>query len=64
MANSLETFFWLDMGLTNSQKEWNIFSGTRSLFPEVWLFMILFICAQLCIVFWGKNKKGRKQLEI
>ena len=64
MENSLVTFFWLDMGLTNSQKEWNTFSGTRSLFLEVWLFMILFICAQLCIVFWGKNKKGRKQLEI
>ena len=57
-------FFWLDMGLTNSQKEWNPFSGNRSLFPEVWLFMILFICAQLCIVLWGKNKKRRKQLEI
>ena len=41
MANFLVTFFRLDMGLTNSEKEWNTLSGSVFTIVEsrvVWLF--------------------------
>ena len=41
MANFLVTFFRLDMGLTNSEKEWNTLSGsvfTKVESRVVWLF--------------------------
>ena len=57
--------FWLDMGLTNSEKESKLFSGTRSVFTKsLAIYDFIYLCSTPHSLQVKKQQQQQQQTDI